>query len=174
MADKADRVTRTAADLYGSAVAEGARQRRSAKQQLDHWARVGCAASSRHTAARQKVEAALAGELALAELSEEEGVVFNAEISAAIHEGLSDALIGLVRPFTAETVFSHPSILELIDNAHAAGYTVVLHVLLIPEEVAVHGVAYRGASRWNPVAENKIRERYHRLWALVARCHHPI
>ena len=32
MADKADRVTRTAADLYGSAVAEGARQRRSAKQ----------------------------------------------------------------------------------------------------------------------------------------------
>jgi len=39
MADKADRVTRTAADLYGSAVAEGARQRRSAKQQVDHWAR---------------------------------------------------------------------------------------------------------------------------------------
>jgi predicted ABC-type ATPase len=95
-------------------------------------------------------------------------VVFNAEISAAIQEGLSDALIALGRPFTAETVFSHPSKLELIDNAHAAGYTIVLHVLLIPEELAVHGVAYRGASRWNPVAENKIRERYHRLWALVA------
>ena len=114
------------------------------------------------------MEAALAGELALAELSEEKGVVFNAEISAAIQEGLSDALIALGRPFTAETVFSHPSKLELIDNAHAAGYTIVLHVLLIPEELAVHGVAYRGASRWNPVAENKIRERYHRLWALVA------
>ena len=71
MPDKADRVTRTAADLYGSAVAEGARQRRSAKQQLDHWARVGRAVTRRHTAARQKVEAALAGELALAELSEE-------------------------------------------------------------------------------------------------------
>ena len=82
-------------------------------------------------------------------------MVFNAEISAAIQEGLSDALIALGRPFTAETVFSHPSKLELIDNAHAAGYTVVLHVLLIPEELAVHGVAYRGASRWNPVAENK-------------------
>jgi predicted ABC-type ATPase len=116
------------------------------------------------------VEAALAGDLALAlaELYDEEGVVFNAEISAAIQEGLSDALIALGRPFTAETVFSHPSKLELIDNAHATGYTVVLHVLLIPEELAVHGVAYRGASRWNPVAENKIRERYHRLWALVA------
>ena len=46
--------------------------------------------------------------------------MFNAEISAAIQEGLSDALIALGRPFTAETVFSHPSKLELIDNAHAA------------------------------------------------------
>ena len=56
MADKADRVTRTATDLYGSAVAEGARQRRSAKQQLDHWA-VERAVSSRHTAARQTARA---------------------------------------------------------------------------------------------------------------------
>ena len=37
----ADRVTRFAADLVDSAAAEGARQSRSAKQQLDHWARVG-------------------------------------------------------------------------------------------------------------------------------------
>jgi predicted ABC-type ATPase len=37
----------------------------------------------------------------------------------------------------AETVFSHPSKLELIDNAHAAGYTVVLHAVSIPEELAV-------------------------------------
>lgn len=35
-----DRVTRVAADLVDSAAAEGARQSRSAKQQLDHWARV--------------------------------------------------------------------------------------------------------------------------------------
>jgi len=89
MAERADRVTRTAVDLYDSAVAEGARQGRSAKQQLDHWARVGRAVSSRYTAARQRVEAALAGELALTELSGEEGVVFNAEISAAIEESLA-------------------------------------------------------------------------------------
>ena len=94
MSVRDDRVTRTAADLYDSAVAEGARQHRSAKQQLDHWARVGRAVSSRHTAARQKVEAALAGDVALAELSEEEGVVFNAEISAAIQERLADADYG--------------------------------------------------------------------------------
>ena len=32
----ADRVTRVAADLFEAAAAEGARQSRSAKQQLDH------------------------------------------------------------------------------------------------------------------------------------------
>lgn len=35
-------------------------------------------------------------------------------------------LIELGESFIAETVFSHPSELELIDAAHAAGYTVVL------------------------------------------------
>jgi hypothetical protein len=94
LAGTADRVTRFAADLLDSAAAEGARQSRSAKQQLDHWARVGRAVSSRHSAARQRVEAALAGELDLAQLSEDEGVVFNAEISAAIQESLADADYG--------------------------------------------------------------------------------
>ena len=96
MADAADRVTRFAADLVDSAAAEGARQSRSAKQQLDHWARVGRAVSSRHSAARRRVEAALAGELELTRLSAEEGVVFNAEISAAIQENLSDTDYGRV------------------------------------------------------------------------------
>jgi len=58
-------VTRFAADLLDSAAAEGARQSRSAKQQLDHWARVGCAVSSRHSAARRDVEAAPVRALAL-------------------------------------------------------------------------------------------------------------
>ena len=89
-----DRVTRVAADLVDSAAAEGARQSRSAKQQLDHWARVGRAVSSQHTASRRRVEAALAGDLALAELSVEEGVVFNAEISAAIEENLAQTHYG--------------------------------------------------------------------------------
>ena len=96
MADAADRVTRVAADLLDSAAAEGRRQSRSAKQQLDHWARVGRAVSSQHTAARQRVEAALAGQLELRELSVEEGVVFNAEISAAIQESLANANYGQV------------------------------------------------------------------------------
>jgi hypothetical protein len=41
MTAKPDRVTRVAADLFDSAVVQGARESRSAKQQLDHWARVG-------------------------------------------------------------------------------------------------------------------------------------
>jgi len=96
MAETGDRVTRFAADLLASAAAEGARQSRSAKQQLDHWARVGRAVSSGQTAARRRVEAALAGELELADLSEEEGVVFNAEISASIEEQLSAGDYGRV------------------------------------------------------------------------------
>ena len=79
-----------------------------------------------------------------------------------------DKLIELGHPFIAETVFSHPSKLDLIDTAHAAGYTVVVHVLLIPEELAVLRVKYRVRAGGHPVPENKIRERYHRLWSLVA------
>ncbi|MCV7165503.1 TA system antitoxin ParD family protein [Mycobacterium stomatepiae] len=94
MADSAGRVTRFAADLVDSAAAEGARQSRSAKQQLDHWARVGRAVSSQHSAARRRVEAALAGDLELGELGVEEGVVFNAEIAAAIQENLNESNYG--------------------------------------------------------------------------------
>src|ERR1700712_3637256 len=89
MSEVADRVTRVAADLMESATVEGARQSRSAKQQLDHWARVGRAVSSHQSASRRRVEAAMAGGLGLDELTAEEGVVFNAEISAAIQESLA-------------------------------------------------------------------------------------
>jgi hypothetical protein len=94
MASTADRVTRVAADLLDSAAVEGARQSRSAKQQLDHWARVGRAVSSQQTAARRRVESALAGDLELRELSVEEGVVFNAEIAAAVQEKLAESNYG--------------------------------------------------------------------------------
>lgn len=94
MAEIADRVTRVAADLMDSAAVEGSRQSRSAKQQLDHWARVGRAVSSQYSAARRKVEAALAGETPLRDLTAEEGAVFNAEIAVAIEENLAKADYG--------------------------------------------------------------------------------
>src|SRR6478609_207098 len=94
MTEAQDRVTRVAGDLFESAAVEGQRQSRSAKQQIHHWARVGRAVSSQHSASRRRVEAALAGDLELAELTVEEGVVFNAEISVAIEEGLAHTSYG--------------------------------------------------------------------------------
>lgn len=91
-----DRVTRFAADLVDSAAIEGARQSRSSKQQLDHWARVGRAVSEHHSAARRRVEAALAGELALTELTDPERVVVDAELDAAIQENLRRTHYGSV------------------------------------------------------------------------------
>jgi predicted ABC-type ATPase len=77
-------------------------------------------------------------------------------------------LIAGGRPFIAETVFSHPSKLDLLRAAQAAGYQVVLHVMLVPEELAVRRVAYRVQAGGHGVPEHKIRERYERLWPLVA------
>ena len=77
-------------------------------------------------------------------------------------------LIAGGRSFIAETVFSHPSKLEEIRSAQEVGYQVVLHVMLVPEELAVKRVAYRVRAGGHDVPERKIRERYHRLWQLVA------
>ncbi len=88
--------------------------------------------------------------------------------AARIAANTRQALIDRGRSFIAETVFSHPSKLELIDAAHVAGYTVVVHVLLIPEDLAVHRVAHRVQAGGHAVPEDKIRERHRRLWDLVA------
>jgi len=77
-------------------------------------------------------------------------------------------LIELGRSFIAETVFSHPSKPDLIRAAHAGGFTVVLHVLLVPEDLAVERVRHRVQAGGHDVPETKIRQRHRRLWALVA------
>jgi predicted ABC-type ATPase len=77
-------------------------------------------------------------------------------------------LIASGRSFIAETVFSHPSKLEEIRSAQETGYRVVLHVMLVPEELAVRRVAYRVRAGGHDVPEHKIRERYRRLWRLAA------
>jgi predicted ABC-type ATPase len=77
-------------------------------------------------------------------------------------------LIELGRSFIAETVFSHPSKLDLIHTAHRAGFTVVVHVLLIPENLAVERVRHRVQTGGHDVPEDKIRQRHRRLWVPVA------
>lgn len=94
MSSQADRVTRVAADLMDAAAAEGKRSSRSAKQQLDYWARVGRAVTVQHTAPRRRVEAALRGDLALSDLSTEEGVVFLAERNSAIADSIAGVHLG--------------------------------------------------------------------------------
>jgi predicted ABC-type ATPase len=77
-------------------------------------------------------------------------------------------LIELGRSFIAETVFSHPSKLDLLRAAQGAGYVVVVHVIMIPEELAPERVKRRVLAGGHHVPEDKIRERYRRLWPLVA------
>lgn len=78
------------------------------------------------------------------------------------------ALVELGRSFVAETVFSHPSKLDLVDAAQRAGFTVVLHALLIPEDLAVERVRHRVRAGGHDVPESKVRQRHRRLWAPVA------
>lgn len=96
MAAAADRPTRVSSDLFTSAVAEGAKENRSAKQQLEHWARVGRSVCARQTASRHRVEAALAGALPLEDLSDEEGIVLDAEVQSRLDERLRKVDLGAV------------------------------------------------------------------------------
>lgn len=88
--------------------------------------------------------------------------------AARIAATIRDALIAQGESFIAETVFSHPSKLDLIDRARRAGYVVVLHVVLVPVELSVARVAERVVEGGHRVPEDKIRQRFARLWPLVA------
>ncbi len=70
--------------------------------------------------------------------------------------------------FATETVFSHESKVELVEAAVTAGYLVTLHVLVVPVDFAVARVESRKENGGHPVPEAKVRERFARLWPLVA------
>lgn len=70
--------------------------------------------------------------------------------------------------FISETVFSHPSKVELLADASALGYLVHLHVILVPIDLTVQRVAERVRRGGHTVPESKVRERYERLWGHVA------
>lgn len=79
-----------------------------------------------------------------------------------------DFLLRRSASFVTETVFSHPSKLDLVRRARARGYLVTLHVVVIPEDLAVARVNDRVAAGGHQVPEERIRSRYRRLWPLVA------
>jgi hypothetical protein len=78
------RTTRLPADLLDAAEAEGREEQRSTAKQIEHWARFGMFFSGQTSTARRRIERAIAGELSLAELTDDERVAANASISAAI------------------------------------------------------------------------------------------
>lgn len=89
MTSAPDRPTRFAADLLESAAVEGQRQSRSAKQQLDHWARVGRAVEMHGLAHWRRTQSAT-------ELSAQDALVANAEIDVAIWEQVQRVSFGSV------------------------------------------------------------------------------
>ena len=89
MTSAPDRPTRFAADLLESAAVEGQRQSRSAKQQLDHWARVGRAVEMQGPASWRRIQSAT-------ELSAQDALVANAEIDVAIWEQVQRVSFGSV------------------------------------------------------------------------------
>ncbi len=69
--------------------------------------------------------------------------------------------------FATETVFSHPSKLELIVRAQSLGYVVWLMVVYVPLELSLRRVTYRVRHGGHAVPEQKVRERFDRLWPLL-------
>lgn len=77
-------------------------------------------------------------------------------------------LIAQPASFVTETVFSHESKAQLIRDARHTGYLVTLHVVAIPEALAVARVRIRALNGGHDAPEDKIRSRFHRLWPLVS------
>ena len=88
--------------------------------------------------------------------------------ASALAEAARHQAITQHRSFITETVFSHPSKLELVAQAQAAGYLVTLHVMLVPEALTVERVRLRAAQGGHRVPSATVRARYRRLWPLLA------
>lgn len=70
--------------------------------------------------------------------------------------------------FATETVFSHPSKLDLIVEAEALGYRVMtFHISVAHPDLSVRRVVQRVKEGGHPVPEDKIRNRYDRSGPLI-------
>jgi hypothetical protein len=78
------KTTRLPADLLDAAEAEGLEEHRSVAKQVEHWARFGMLFDRQTSAGRRRIQRAVAGDLPLAELHDDERLVANAQIDASI------------------------------------------------------------------------------------------
>lgn len=90
MAPSTDKVTRFDAELVDSAIAEGGRQNRTGRQQLEYWARIGRAMTAHESASLRRVHDALSGSRPVSDLTDAEGRLFNAETDARLADHLAD------------------------------------------------------------------------------------
>lgn len=78
------------------------------------------------------------------------------------------SLVADRKSFATETVFSHPSKLELITQAKAFGYRVMtFHISVAHHDLSVARVGERVIEGGHPVPEEKIRTRYNRSGPLI-------
>jgi hypothetical protein len=78
------KTTRLPADLLDAAEAEGLEEHRSVAKQVEHWARFGMLFDRQTSAGRRRIQRAVASDLPLAELPDDERLVANAQIDASI------------------------------------------------------------------------------------------
>lgn len=88
--------------------------------------------------------------------------------AARIAADTRNSLIEARLDFCTETVFSHSSKLDLVEAASAAGYDIVLHVVMIPLELCLPRVEARMAAGGHSVPAEKLEGRFRRLWPNVA------
>ncbi len=88
--------------------------------------------------------------------------------AAKIAETRRTGMLQTRQSFATETVFSHPSKLDLIEQARARGYlVVVMHVGVDSPDLSVARVRGRTDEGGHDVPENKIRARYQRSQPLI-------
>jgi predicted ABC-type ATPase len=97
----------------------------------------------------------------------------DAELGQRLADNRRSTLIAARQSFVAESTFSHPSKLDLLRQAKAAGYQLVIYHLNVDSpDLAVARVASREAHGGHPVPEDRIRGRYHRNQALIREAVH--
>lgn len=91
MGRQAGRVTRFDEALFKTAAAEGLQQSRSARQQLEHWARLGAALSAQLEVPANRARLALGGAVPQRDLTHDEAHQFDAEVAIRIDDAVAQA-----------------------------------------------------------------------------------
>lgn len=89
-------------------------------------------------------------------------------LCSSLIEGMRKLLLDAGVSFTFETVMSHPSKVEFLQQARERGYRTYLYFIATEDpQINVSRVANRVKKGGHPVPESKIRSRYYRSLALL-------